>query len=120
MKSIIEGLLFISGDEGLTLQEISNITEKNIDEIKSAIKELYSDYESEDRGIHIEFLGNHFKLTTKSIHKEYYKKLIDNDIESPLTQSALEVLAIIAYNSPITRIDIDNIRGVSSSSIAFS
>lgn len=115
MKAIIEGLLFLSGEDGLTLEEISNITEKDCDEIKNNIKELYKDYESNDRGIQIEFLGNHFKLTTKSEHKEYYKKLVTEEENSLLGQSSLETLAIIAYNNPITRIDIDNIRGVNSS-----
>lgn len=115
MKAIIEGLLFVSGEDGLTLDEIIKITEKDESEIKGAIKELFKDYESNDRGIQIEYLGNHFKLTTKQEHKDYYKKLINDEVNSTLSQSALETLAIIAYNEPITRIDIDNIRGVNSS-----
>ena len=115
MKAVIEGLLFLSGEDGLTLEEISKITEKDVETIKSIIKELYNDYNSDDRGIQIEFLGNHFKLTTKKEHKEYYKKLTFEEENTPLSNSALEVLAIIAYNAPITRIDIDNIRGVNSS-----
>lgn len=115
MKAIIEGLLFVSGEDGLTLDELCSITEKEIDEVKANIKELYNDYEDSDRGIKLEFLGNHFKLTTKKEHKEYYKKLITEEINSTLSQSALETLAIIAYNEPITRLDVDNIRGVNSS-----
>lgn len=115
IKAIIEGLLFVSGDEGLTIEELSNITEKNIEDIKEAIRLLYKDYEGNERGIQIEFLGEHFKLTTKPIHKDYYKKLVKNEQDSILSQSALETLAIIAYNAPITRIDVDNIRGVNSS-----
>ena len=115
MKAIIEGLLFVSGEDGLTLDEICSITEKGIDEVKSTIKELYNDYNNENRGIQLEYLGNHFKLTTKKEHKEYYKKLINEEVNSTLSQSALETLAIIAYNEPITRLDVDNIRGVSSS-----
>lgn len=115
IKAIIEGLLFISGDDGLTIEELVNITEKNEYEIKALIKELYSDYESEDRGIQLEFLGNHFKLTTKMEHKEYYKKLVENQENSVLGQSSLETLAIIAYNAPITRVEVDEIRGVNSS-----
>ena len=114
MKGIIEGLLFVSGEDGLTLEEISNITEKSKEELKKIIKDLYNDYEDPNRGIHIEYLGNHFKLTTKKEHKEYYKKLIEED-NSTLSQSALEVLAIIAYNAPITRGAVDEIRGVNSS-----
>lgn len=116
-KAIIEGLLFISGEDGLTLKEITNTIEIEEEQVINLIKELYKDYENDDRGIKLEYLGNHFKLTTKSKHKEYYKKLIESEENSELTQSSLETLAIIAYNSPITRIDIDNIRGVNSSYI---
>ena len=114
MKAVLEGLLFLSGDEGLSLKEIKDITELSEEEIKKLIKELYEDYSSDERGINIEYLGERFKLTTKPIHKEYYKKLVKDDYESTLSDSALEVLAIIAYNMPITRIDIDSIRGVNS------
>lgn len=115
MKAIIEGLLFVSGNEGLSLHEIAEITEKDEFEIKETIKELYKDYQSTDRGIQIELLGNKFKLTTKQEHKDYYQKMTIEEANSTLSQSALETLAIIAYNEPITRIEIDEIRGVNSS-----
>ena len=115
MKAIVEGLLFLSGEDGLTLEEISNVIDKDTNEVKLIIKDLYNDYSSEDRGIQIEFLGDHFKLTTKKEHKEFYKKLVIDDENSTLSQSVLETLAIIAYNAPLTRIDIENIRGVNSS-----
>ena len=115
MKAIVEGLLFLSGEDGLTLEDISKVIEKDIEEVKLIIKELYNDYTDENRGIQIEYLGNHFKLTTKKEHKEYYKKLTIDEESSILSQSALETLAIIAYNAPLTRVDIDNIRGVNSS-----
>ena len=115
MKAVVEGLLFVSGEDGLTIEEICNITEKEKNEISSIIKELYNDYESNERGMHIEFLGKKFKLTTKTEHKEYYKKLVNEEENSILSQSALETLAIIAYNGPITRINVDEIRGVNSS-----
>ena len=115
MKAIVEGLLFLSGEDGLTLDEISSIIEKDNDEVKLIIKDLYNDYSNEDRGISIEFLGDHFKLTTKKEHKDYYKKLAMHEENSTLSESALETLAIIAYNAPLTRVDIDGIRGVNSS-----
>ena len=117
IKAIVEGLLFVSGDEGLTLDEVCNLTEESKDKITNIIKELYNDYENDERGIHIEFLGKKFKLTTKSEHKDYYKKLIKEEENSILSQSSLETLAIIAYNAPITRATIDEIRGVNSSYI---
>ena len=116
-KAVVEGLIFVSGEEGLSLEEISTLIEKNKNETSEIIKDLYNDYENNDRGMHIEYLGNKFKLTTKAEHKHFYKKLVQEEQNSVLTQSSLETLAIIAYNGPITRIDIDNIRGVNSSYI---
>ena len=116
MKAVIEGLLFLSGDDGISINEISNIINKDTNEVKELIRELYNDYEDSDRGIRLEYLGSKFKLTTKHEHKEYYSKLV-NEENNTLSESSLEVLAIIAYSGPITRIDIDNIRGVNSSYI---
>lgn len=117
MKAIIEGLLFVKGSDGLTLNELKEITEISLDELKTLIKELYDDYQKENRGIQLELLGDRFKLTTKQEHKEYYKKITFEEENSNLSQSALETLSIIAYNEPITRIEIDEIRGVNSSYI---
>lgn len=114
MKALIEGLLFVKGSDGLSLEELITYTSADIQDIKNAIKELYTDYQNEDRGIQLELLGNKYKLTTKEVHKDYYKKLTFEEENSNLSQSALETLAIIAYNEPITRIEIDEIRGVNS------
>lgn len=115
MKAALEGLLFISGDNGLTLKQISEILKINIDESKNLLKELYKDFSSVERGIKLEFLGGHFKLTTKEEHREFYEQLVAEEQNTRLSQSALEVLSIIAYNQPISRIQIDKIRGVNSS-----
>lgn len=114
MKAALEGLLFISGDDGLEIKQIVDILQINLDEAKALIKELYSDYLKSDRGIQIEFLGGKFKLTTKREHSNYYEKLVSSEQEHKLSQAALEVLSIIAYNQPISRVQVDKIRGVSS------
>ena len=85
-----------------------------MDDAKNLLKELKQTYEAEDRGIRISYLGDAFKLTTKQEHKEYYEKLVENPDNNLLSPSALEVLAIVAYNQPITRIEIDEMRGISS------
>lgn len=115
LEAIIEGLLFVVGEDGLTLEQISSITDKNIEEVKVALSTLRNCYEQENRGIRIHFLGDRFKLTTKQEHREYYQKLIEIPGTNSLSQAALETLAIIAYNQPVTRIDVDEIRGISSS-----
>lgn len=115
--AILEGLLFVVGDEGLTLDNICEILEIDMEEAKSLLKELRSEYEDKKRGIRISFLGETFKLTTKQEHKDYYKKLITTRGVNTLSSAALETLAIIAYNEPITRMEIDEIRGISSSNL---
>lgn len=113
-KAVLEGLLFVVGEDGLTLNQIEEIIEISDEEAKELLTELKHDYEDTSRGIRIDFLGNRFKLTTKGEHKEYYKKLIENPETNVLSQAALETLAIIAYNAPITRMQVDAMRGVGS------
>ncbi len=115
LLGVLEGVLFVVGDEGITLKKICEIMDISLEEAKGLLKKLKSSYESEDRGIRISYLGDAFKLTTKQEHKEYYKKLVENPENNLLSASALEVLAIVAYNQPITRVEIDEMRGVSSS-----
>ena len=114
MKAVLEGLLFVVGDDGITIEEICNVLDINEDTAKELVLSLKNDYLSEDRGLRIDYLGNSLKLTTKREHKEYYKKLIEESNHT-LSQAALETLAIIVYNEPITRIKVDEIRGISSS-----
>lgn len=116
-KAVLEGILFVVGDEGISINEIINILGISVEEVKKLLIELKNDYEKSDRGLRISFLGNAFKLTTKEEHKEFYEKLVSDTKSTSLSNAALEVLAIIAYNEPITRIKIDEIRGVNSSQI---
>lgn len=118
LKSVTEGILFVVGDEGITLKELSDTLGVSESEVKEILSNLRHDYESNERGLRISFLGNTFKLTTKSEHKMYYEKLVTDSKTFTLSNASLEVLAIIAYNEPITRVKIDEIRGVSSSQIA--
>ncbi len=115
MQAVLEGLLYIQGDIGLTLQQVMDIFEIDEDEAKNLVLNLKNYYEQENRGLRINYLGNTFKLTTKSEHRNYYQKLIENPKTHLLSSQALETLAIIAYNEPITRNQIDEIRGVDSS-----
>lgn len=113
-KAVLEGLLFVVGEDGLTFEQIEDVLNIEEAEAKELLMELKKDYEDDSRGLRIDFLGNRFKLTTKFEHREYYQKLIENPETNVLSQSALETLAIIAYNAPITRVEIDKLRGVGS------
>ncbi len=113
-EAILEGLLFVVGDEGLTLDNICEIMMIEKNEAQELLKKLREEYSKENRGIRISFMGDAFKLTTKGEHKEYYQKLITTKGSNTLSQAALETLAIIAYNQPITRMEVDELRGISS------
>ena len=117
LLGVLEGILFVVGDEGInlsTLCEIMNISET---EAKDLLLKLKKNYEEKNRGLRISYLGDAFKLTTKEEHRKYYEKMVINPETNTLSQAALEVLAIVAYNQPITRIEIDELRGVSCSHV---
>ena len=117
MEAIIEGLLYVQGDLGLTLEQVMDILNISEDDAKTLVYNLKNSYEEENRGLRIKYLGNTFKLTTKEEHKDYYQRLLENPKNNVLSTSALETLAIIAYNEPITRVGVDELRGVDSSYI---
>lgn len=114
LEGVLEGILFVSGDEGLDKKRIMEILD--IDETKflELVTNLNNSYNSENRGLNVELLGGKYKLVTKKEHSDYYKKMVDCEKNDSLSQASLEVLAIIAYNMPITRSKVEEIRGVDS------
>lgn len=116
-KAVLEGLLFVVGEDGLTIDQIKDVLDIDEENAKEILMTLKKEYEEDSRGLRIDFLGNRIKLTTKFEHREYYQKLIENPETNFLSQAALETLAIIAYNEPITRVQVDAIRGVGSTQI---
>jgi len=111
---VLEGLLFVVGDDGLTLKQIIELLNISEEDALNIVGMLRNRYEKEEYGIQLSFLGNTFKLTTKKEHRDYYQKLIENPTTNTLSQAALETLAIIAYNEPITVQELDEIRGINS------
>ncbi len=117
LVGVTEGILFAVGDEGITLKALAEILGVDLEETKSILMELKRRYEGMEYGIRISYLSDSFKLTTKKEHKDYYQKLLGNPESQTLSENALEVLAIIAYNQPITRIMLDEMRGVASGAV---
>ncbi|WP_044747962.1 SMC-Scp complex subunit ScpB [Bacillus alveayuensis] len=113
-KAVVEGLLFAAGDEGLSLQQIALVLELSEEQTLQIIQELKKDYQQRCRGIEVNEIAGVFQLTTKKEHASYLKKLVESPGSSSLSQAALETLAIIAYRQPITRAEIEEIRGVKS------
>lgn len=115
IKSAIESMLFVSG-EPLALRELSNnlgLKEKNVEEI---LNEMSNEYEDKNRGIRLISINGGYQLVTKSENSDFVQKLLKKNKKHSLSQASIESLAIIAYKQPITRIDIDEIRGVKSES----
>lgn len=114
IKAVIEGLLFVSGDEGVTIKVLADILELTEQVVEHILEELSYDYEHTARGMRIMHSHNIYHLTTKPEHSQYFKKLLETPQSTKLSQAGLETLAIIAYKQPITRIEIEEVRGVNS------
>lgn len=115
LKSAIEALLFASGDP-LTLNDLSAQLEEKSKLIEAIIHEMIEEYEKPERGIKIICIKGSYQLVTKAENADYIQKLLKKNKRQSLSQASIESLAIIAYKQPITRIDIDEIRGVKSES----
>ena len=116
IKSAIEALLFASG-EPLSINELSNHINEKIKNIELIIQEMIDEYEKvQTRGVKIIRIKGKYQLVTKGENAEYIQKLLKKNKRQSLSQASIESLAIISYKQPITRIDIDEIRGVKSES----
>lgn len=111
--SIIESLLFVSG-EPLEVKQIASTLECSVGFTKDLLSEMVKLYDVKSRGIKIINVNNSYSLVTKPENSDYIEKLFGNNSRQSLSQAALETLAIVAYKQPITRVDIDEIRGVKS------
>ena len=111
-KAILEGLLFIVGDDGITAEHAAEVLEISKERVEALFDQLMEDYLSEERGIEIANYGGTYRFLSKAVVHEYAKKLFQINKQATLSQAALETLAIIAYKQPITRVEIEEIRGV--------
>ncbi len=110
--AILEGLLFIVGDDGLTLDQAKEVLDVSSDRALSVFDELQKRYSEDEHGIEIVNYGGVYKFLSKAIVHPYGERLFQTTKKVGLSQSALETLAIIAYKQPITRVEIEEIRGV--------
>ncbi len=110
-KALIEAILFAAGDP-VSLNKLKSITGIKENNIKDNIKELQEDYIKRDAGIELREVAGGYLMATCSIYAPYINKLFADRTRQGLSQAALETLAIIAYKQPITRLEIEAIRGV--------
>jgi segregation and condensation protein B len=110
--AILEGLLFLVGDEGLTIEQASQSIDISEEKVESLFDSLQQYYTDDSRGFEIERYGQKYRFLSKAFVHESAKKLFAIEKVSKLSNAALETLAIIAYKQPITRVEIEEIRGV--------
>ncbi|MGB2937711.1 MAG: SMC-Scp complex subunit ScpB, partial [Phycisphaerae bacterium] len=114
LKSVIEAILFTS-DEPLSADRLADAAGEDVTVglVRKATQELAADYEATGRAFTIEEVAGGYQLLTRPEYNKYLKSLVRARFQARLTQAALETLAIIAYKQPITRAEVEDIRGVS-------
>lgn len=115
LAGIIEGILFGAG-EGVSMTELCRCLDKPVSEVQFAMEILKQDYQSKARGIRLVQIKDTYQLSTKPDYYGYIKEITRHQEKTGLSRAALETLAIIAYRQPVTRLAVDELRGVSSSS----
>ena len=111
LAKIIEAILFVSG-EPVQLGAVARALEVTELEESAAADELASDYDYNRRGICLKRFGSHIQLSTRPDYAPQIEKLLQPIQKQSLSQAALETLAVVAYKQPVTRLDIEAVRGV--------
>ncbi|RDY28812.1 SMC-Scp complex subunit ScpB [Romboutsia weinsteinii] len=113
IKHIIEAILFAYG-EPISIKELNYIVNEDLSskEIEYMINILIEEYKEQNRGVQIIKLENKYQMCTNKDYAGYIKKVLEPKKKKTLSQATLETLTIIAYKQPITKIEIENIRGV--------
>ena len=112
-EAIIEGILFAMG-ESVELARLAEVLELELEQVRMILHKMIVRYEQEDRGIQIIEIEDAVQLCTKKELYEYLIKIAKQPKRHVLTDVLLETLSIIAYKQPITKLEIEKIRGVSS------
>ena len=111
-----EAVLFASG-EPMSIDRLANVFEITPEKVVQTAETLSKKYEENDSGIKILRLENTYQLATKNEFAEYNKTAFDMRRRTPLSNAALEVLAVVAYNQPVTKSFIEQVRGVDCSGV---
>ena len=113
LKPILEGLLFLSGDEGITMEQLLDCLEEvSKEELEETLDTMMKAYLENTHGIELVRFGGVYKFVSKESIHPYAQRLFSSTKMSTLSSAALETLAIVAYKQPITRVEIEEIRGV--------
>lgn len=117
LKSVLESLLFAWG-EPLNINEISRILNIPTHNVSTVLDEMSEEYAIDiNRGLIIQKFGNSYQITTRKENFEFIQNLLQTTINKSLSTAAMETLSIIAYKQPVTRVEIELIRGVKCSNV---
>ena len=112
IENAIEAILFVAG-EAMKISDIAGALEESEVTVSSVADKMIEARKKEDSGIEILRLGDKLQLSTNKAYEPYIKKLFMPDNTYTITNAAIETLSIIAYNQPVTRSEIEKVRGVS-------
>lgn len=112
IEAIVEGLLYMVGDDGLKVEQLASVIDKSIEDSEAILNSIQNKYGNQNFGIELVNYGKTYKFITKQEVAPYIQALFHTSKPNTLSQSALETLAIIAYKQPITRVEIEELRGV--------
>lgn len=112
----LEALLFVAGEDGLSLRQLAELLDLSPSALLQQLEQLEVKYEQDtSSSLSLLLSANRYKLVTKAVHAELLRRYAQTPINQSLSRASLEVLSIIAYKQPITRVEVDAIRGVNSS-----
>ena len=111
LKGRIEAILFVVG-EPVLVTELSKALSVDVKKLNKALKELKDEYDFQQRGFSLRFFGSHVQLTTRELYSEDVVHLLQPVQRQTLSQAMMETLAVVAYKQPVTKADIEQIRGV--------
>ena len=112
----VEAVLFCA-DEPVSIERLSQVFEIPSEKIEELIDKLNESYVQDNRGIEVVRLENTYQLTTKKEYAEYIRRTFDIKRRTPLSSAALEVLAVVSYNQPVTKSFVEQVRGVDCSGV---
>jgi len=113
-QAIVEALLYVSGEDGVTLEQLTEVLNMPEEHVLGVIENLKKALQNEARGLMITEVAGRYQLVTKKEMATYIERLIKAPRPATLSQAALETLALIAYKQPVSRAEIEEVRGVKS------
>lgn len=116
LKAKVEAIIFASG-EPISIARLAQVTQCKSSDIEKVIDELSEKYNHPDSGINLAVMESNVQMCTNPAYIEPVREALDLRRKTPLSQASLEVLAVIAYNQPVTKAFIEQVRGVDCSGV---